>query len=225
LTFWPIEPWLTCEPSINRRSSSNNIKETTSDVLRRPGLFTCLLEMQAVGNVAVLIHGLVVNRQSPYGMAQLIPEEHGWTRHLPDLLTEKSVDREVKRAFSTWRKTEGFMVTFDFYVWMGTGGTCTPLHFDSYDNLFMQLVGAKYVRLYPRDATLKLYVSTSGAYGLQGIMNDLDCEREDWAVHGKARDAEYTEVLLLPGDALLISARTWQYVRALSTSLSVNNWF
>jgi hypothetical protein len=216
---------LTCEPSINRRSSNNNIKETTSDVLRRPGLFTCLLEMQAVGNEAVLIHGLVVNRQSPYGMAQLIPEEHGWTRHLPDLLTEKSVDREVKRAFSTWRKTEGFMPTFDFYVWMGTGGTCTPLHFDSYDNLFMQLVGAKYVRLYPRDATLKLYVSTSGAYGLQGIMNDLDCEREDWAVHGKARDAEYTEVLLLPGDALLISARTWQYVRALSTSLSVNNWF
>jgi hypothetical protein len=111
------------------------------------------------------------------------------------------------------------------YVWMGTGGTRTPLHFDSYDNLFVQLVGAKYVRLYPRDATPNLYVSTSGTYGLQGNMSDVDCEREDWAVHGKARDAEYTEVLLLPGDALFIPARTWHYVRALSTSISVSYWF
>jgi ribosomal protein L16 Arg81 hydroxylase len=108
---------------------------------------------------------------------------------------------------------------------MGTGGTRTPLHFDSYDNLFVQLVGAKYVRLYPRDATPNLYVSTSGTYGLQGNMSDVDCEREDWAVHGKARDAEYTEVLLLPGDALFIPARTWHYVRALSTSISVSYWF
>jgi hypothetical protein len=77
-----------------------------------------------------LIHGLVVNRQSPCGMAQLIPEERGRIRHSPDRSTEKSTDREVKRAFSTWRKTEGFMVTFDFYVWMGTGGTCTTTGFE-----------------------------------------------------------------------------------------------
>lgn len=31
-------------------------------------------------------------------------------------------------------------------MWLGTGATRTPLHFDSYDNLFVQLVGAKYVR-------------------------------------------------------------------------------
>merc|ERR1712054_597047 len=32
-------------------------------------------------------------------------------------------------------------------AWLGTGGTVTRAHFDSYDNLFVQLSGRKYVRL------------------------------------------------------------------------------
>ena len=43
-------------------------------------------------------------------------------------------------------------------VWLGTGGTRTPLHFDSYDNLFVQLVGAKYIRIYSTSETGRLYV-------------------------------------------------------------------
>ena len=111
------------------------------------------------------------------------------------------------------------------YVWMGTGGTRTPLHFDSYDNLFVQLVGAKYVRLYSQAETPNLYVSTKSTFGLQGNMSDLDCEKEDWKQHGKAKSASYTEALLLPGDSLYIPARTWHYIRSLSTSISVNYWY
>jgi lysine-specific demethylase 8 len=110
-------------------------------------------------------------------------------------------------------------------VWMGTGGTRTPLHFDSYDNLLVQLVGAKYVRLYDRDATPNLYVSQDKSYGLQGNMSNLDCEREDFAQHLLAKDCPYKEVLLLPGDCLYIPSRHWHYVRSLSTSISVNYWF
>jgi hypothetical protein len=33
-------------------------------------------------------------------------------------------------------------------IWMGTGGTRTPLHFDSYDNLLVQIVGYKYIRVF-----------------------------------------------------------------------------
>ena len=46
-------------------------------------------------------------------------------------------------------------------IWMGSGGTRTPLHYDSYDNLLVQLVGAKYVRLYSSEYTSKLYVSSN----------------------------------------------------------------
>lgn len=109
-------------------------------------------------------------------------------------------------------------------VWLGTGGTRTPLHFDSYDNLFVQLVGAKYVRLYDTDQTPNLYVGERSAFGLQGNMSDLDCEQEDWKKHSKAEHVPFTEVLLLPGDCLYIPSRMWHYVRSLSTSISVNYW-
>ena len=39
------------------------------------------------------------------------------------------------------------------------------------------------------------------------------------------RQAEYTEAVLGPGDALFIPHGHWHYVRSLETSLSVNFWF
>jgi lysine-specific demethylase 8 len=110
-------------------------------------------------------------------------------------------------------------------VWIGTGGTRTPLHFDSYDNLLIQLVGAKYVRLYGITETPKLYVSKDKSYGLQGNISEVDCEMEDFKKHPLAENCPYTEVLLLPGDCLFIPSRHWHYVRSLSTSISVNYWF
>ena len=110
-------------------------------------------------------------------------------------------------------------------IWMGTGGTRTPLHFDTYDNLLVQLVGAKYVRLYKKESSARLYISKNKSYGGQGNMSDLDCEREDFEKHPLAKDCSYTEVVLFPGDCLFIPSREWHYVRSLSTSVSVNFWF
>jgi lysine-specific demethylase 8 len=110
-------------------------------------------------------------------------------------------------------------------AWIGTGGTRTPLHFDSYDNLLIQLVGSKYVRLYHPKETHKLYVSKDEGYGLQGNMSELDCEIEDYNKHALAKDVEFTEVLLQPGDCLYIPSRHWHYVRSLNTSASINYWF
>jgi hypothetical protein len=67
--------------------------------------------------------------------------------------------------------------------------------------------------------------SSKSVYGLQGNMSEVDGEQEDWEKHPSAKEAAYTEVLLLPGDCLYIPARTWHYVRSLSTSVSINFWF
>lgn len=111
------------------------------------------------------------------------------------------------------------------YLWMGTGGTRTPLHFDTYSNLFVQLVGAKYVRIYSQEETPKLYVSQKELYSAQGNMSDIDCEQEDFSLFPLAKEAKYQEIVLFPGDALFIPARAWHYIRSLSTSISVNYWF
>jgi hypothetical protein len=118
-------------------------------------------------------------------------------------------------------------------AWIGTGGTRTPLHYDSMDNIFVQIVGIKYVRIYTADQTPNLYVLQSGSdddskvssYAKQGNMSALDCEREDWAKHPDAANAKYTEALLFPGDTLFIPKGAWHYVRSLTTSFSGNYWF
>jgi len=43
-------------------------------------------------------------------------------------------------------------------AWIGSSGTVTPLHFDSYDNLLCQVLGFKYVRLYSQSENAYLYL-------------------------------------------------------------------
>eukprot|EP00977_Amphora_coffeiformis_P006253 scaffold1341_cov178-Amphora_coffeaeformis.AAC.30 len=87
------------------------------------------------------------------------------------------------------------------YYWMGTGGTRTPLHYDTYENLFVQAVGAKYVRLYDQSETPCLYVNKSG-YGLQGNMSDVNCESEDFRKHPLAENAKFREAPFLPRESM-----------------------
>lgn len=91
----------------------------------------------------------------------------------------------------------------------------------------MQVVGSKYVRLYSSEETHKLYVlpKEGPAYGKQGNMSALNCEKEDFSRHVAAKHAKFTEALLLPGDCLFIPSKTWHYFRGLSTSVSINFWW
>lgn len=112
-------------------------------------------------------------------------------------------------------------------IWMGTGGTRTPLHFDS-DNLLVQIVGYKYVRVFGTCETEKLYVIRGGNkcdVSAQGNMSAENCELPNWDEYPMVRDAKYQEIYLGPGDCLFLPARMWHYVRSLSTSISVNYWW
>jgi hypothetical protein len=112
-------------------------------------------------------------------------------------------------------------------AWLGTAGTVTPLHHDSYDNLLTQVFGFKYVRLYAPSETKFLYVAKKRGSGVnaQGNLSPVECEAPDVDAFPLFRDATYSDAVLGPGDMLFIPSKHWHYVRSLSPSFSVNFWF
>ena len=111
-------------------------------------------------------------------------------------------------------------------VWIGTRGTVTSLHSDPSDNLLCQVAGFKYFRLYGLDQTPKLHATilraqNTNSFGTSPIRVEATLPPE----HASAKEAEYVEGILGPGDMLFIPKSIWHYVRSLTTSVSINFWF
>ena len=183
--------------------------------------------------------------------------QHQLFEQIPDLLADFDAP-EVCDAFGGADRVN---------AWIGTRGTVTPCHFDSYDNVLGQVAGFKFVRLYHEKDAPFMYRHAGAweenrswpdegraagegaekeaalaeakaidrgdgdvdaprrARGAQGNISRVDVERPDHEKFPLFANARHMDVVLGPGEFVYIPARCWHYVRALTTSVSLNFLF
>ena len=107
-------------------------------------------------------------------------------------------------------------------AWLGPRGTVTPWHTDPHQNLLVQVVGKKYVRLAPPEAAACLYPFTSG---LTTNTSRVDALAPDLEEFPRYADVPFLDCLLEPGAMLYIPPGWWHYVQSASSSFSVSFWW
>lgn len=99
-------------------------------------------------------------------------------------------------------------------LWIGPGGTITPLHHDTTNILFCQIYGRKRFELVSPHETALLMDPMDGFYSA------VELDRLDEDPHPARRAMLVKQVELGPGDALFIPAGWWHRVTSLDVSIS-----
>lgn len=107
-------------------------------------------------------------------------------------------------------------------AWFGPAGTVTPLHHDPHHNILAQVVGKKYVRLYPASLSEELYPHSES---MLKNSSQVDLDDMDPNEFPKIQNVEFLDCILEEGEMLYIPPKWWHYVRSLTTSLSVSFWW
>ncbi len=105
----------------------------------------------------------------------------------------------------------------DGMPWIGAAGSFTPLHHDLTNNLIVQVVGRKRLRLAPPSETGKL-ANTRHVYS---EARDLEDPRLDFARYPRLADLRLYDVVLEPGEILFVPVGWWHQVRALEFSVTL----
>ncbi|XP_061455433.1 bifunctional peptidase and arginyl-hydroxylase JMJD5 [Rhineura floridana] len=107
-------------------------------------------------------------------------------------------------------------------AWFGPAGTVSPLHQDPQQNLLVQVMGQKYIRLYSPKESENLYPHESH---ILHNTSQVDVEAPDLVKFPKFKAASFQDCVLSPGQVLFIPVGYWHYVRSLDTSFSVSFWW
>jgi len=98
----------------------------------------------------------------------------------------------------------------DTRLWMSSGDTSSSLHFDTHENLMMQVVGTKSVYFWPPAASHLNYMDYHNRFGLSPVNPDrVDLERFPLFAHMRGGQV----ATLHAGDALLFPDGWWHQVR------------
>ncbi|MBP9087438.1 MAG: cupin-like domain-containing protein [Kofleriaceae bacterium] len=99
-------------------------------------------------------------------------------------------------------------------LWIGPAGTVTPLHHDTTNILFSQLVGRKRFELIAPTETVLMLDPMDSFY------SPVDLDQRHRAEHPALRALQVRTVELGPGDTLFLPAGWWHRVSSLDVSIS-----
>lgn len=99
-------------------------------------------------------------------------------------------------------------------LWIGPGGTITPLHHDTTNILFCQIYGRKQIELIAPTETALLVDPVDGFY------SPVELDHVAHASHPALREMVVKRTVVGPGDALYIPAGWWHRVTSLDISIS-----
>lgn len=147
-----------------------------------------------------------------------------------DLLSEApSLANEAPGLPHTQAGPKGAKEQWRSNVWIGPGGTYTPLHRDPYENMFAQVVGRKRVHLFAPTLAPYLYINKGGPQKNTSAIaseQELLVPSQDRPLLSAALASEDAFVAeLSAGDVLYIPQGWYHCVQSLSTSASVNFWY
>jgi lysine-specific demethylase 8 len=108
-------------------------------------------------------------------------------------------------------------------LWIGRGGTVTPLHFDLPGNLSAQVFGRKLWVIYPPTQIRSLYPCS--LWSSSPNFSRLDLESPDETRFPRFRNARPLGAVIAPGELLYVPRLWWHFVRAVDDNATMNFWF
>ncbi|SEM77147.1 lysine-specific demethylase 8 [Nitrosospira multiformis] len=107
-----------------------------------------------------------------------------------------------------------------FYLWLGSSGTRSGLHFDRFDNINAQIFGKKSVFLVSPDQAGKLYPFKDNVEKSQ-----FDPDNPQFNLFPRARSVQAYIGIIEPGEVLFIPKLWWHHIRSLAPAINVNCWY
>jgi hypothetical protein len=109
-------------------------------------------------------------------------------------------------------------------LWIGTKGSYTPCHFDTYGcNLVSQVHGRKTWLLFPPEDT-KYLRPTRIPYEESSVYSQINFSLPSTADLEDLMKCSPVKITLEPGDVLFVPPKYWHFVQAEDFSISVNTW-